>query len=201
MRKPLFLVAGMAALCVASAVVPGTASSASSVSSAGSAGSVGAAEVGGPPAPGQRWLLLETLLATLRFHDVHAAEAAGYQPVSECVEDPTMGGMGVHYLHPGLAADGVLDHRQPELLVYRPRPDGQMRLVAVEFFQPDADQNLGTDGDRPTIFGVPFDGPMPGHNPAMPVHYDLHVWLYKHNPSGLFAMWNPRVTCPPAPTP
>jgi hypothetical protein len=30
----------------------------------------------------------------------------------------------------------------------------------------------------------------------MPIHYDLHVWLYKHNPAGTFAMWNPRVHCP-----
>jgi hypothetical protein len=30
----------------------------------------------------------------------------------------------------------------------------------------------------------------------MPIHYDLHVWLWQHNPSGLFAPWNPDVTCP-----
>jgi hypothetical protein len=23
----------------------------------------------------------------------------------------------------------------------------------------------------------------------------LHVWLWKHNPSGMFADWNPNVTC------
>ena len=43
-----------------------------------------------------------------------------------------------------------------------------------------------------------FDGPMPGHNPQMPVHYDLHVWLYRYNNSGLFAPWNPRLKCPAA---
>jgi hypothetical protein len=30
----------------------------------------------------------------------------------------------------------------------------------------------------------------------MPIHYDLHVWLWKKNPSGMFARWNPTVTCP-----
>jgi len=35
-----------------------------------------------------------------------------------------------------------------------------------------------------------------GHEPGMPFHYDLHVWLYRHNPAGLSAMWNPRVDCP-----
>ena len=34
---------------------------------------------------------------------------------------------------------------------------------------------------------MPFDSPMLGHEPGMPVHYDLHVWLYRHNPAGLFA--------------
>jgi hypothetical protein len=27
-------------------------------------------------------------------------------------------------------------------------------------------------------------------------HYDLHVWLWKHNPAGLFAPTNPNVKCP-----
>ena len=30
----------------------------------------------------------------------------------------------------------------------------------------------------------------------MPIHYELHVWLYRHDPAGRFAMWNPRVHCP-----
>jgi hypothetical protein len=48
----------------------------------------------------------------------------------------------------------------------------------------DDDQNLATDGDRPSVFGLPFDGPMEGHNAFMPRHYDLHVWIWHHNPSG-----------------
>ena len=42
---------------------------------------------------------------------------------------------------------------------------------------------------------VPFCGPMPGHGTDMPEHYDLHVWLYEVNPSGMYAAWNPAVTC------
>jgi hypothetical protein len=26
-------------------------------------------------------------------------------------------------------------------------------------------------------------------------HYDLHVWLYRENPRGLFAQFNPNATC------
>jgi hypothetical protein len=25
--------------------------------------------------------------------------------------------------------------------------------------------------------------------------WGLHVWVWKHNPSGLFASWNPNVNC------
>jgi hypothetical protein len=32
----------------------------------------------------------------------------------------------------------------------------------------------------------------------MPVHYDLHVWLWHENPSGMFERVNPDLSCPPA---
>jgi hypothetical protein len=85
--------------------------------------------------------------------------------------------------------------RKPEILVYQPRGE-RRRLVAVEYFRPDADGRLDTDDDRPYLFGRGFDGPMEGHEPGMPVHYDLHAWVWKHNPAGTFAQHNPRVTCP-----
>jgi hypothetical protein len=85
--------------------------------------------------------------------------------------------------------------RRPEILVYEPHGD-QRRLVAVEYFRADADGRLDTDDDRPYLFGRGFDGPMEGHEPGMPVHYDLHAWVWKHNPAGTFAQFNTRVSCP-----
>ena len=38
--------------------------------------------------------------ATAKYHNVAAAEAAGYVPVSPCEELPGQGAMGVHYLCP-----------------------------------------------------------------------------------------------------
>ena len=137
--------------------------------------------------------------ATRAFRDVASARAAGYAPTGPCAEDPKYGGMGIHYANERLVADGELDVTRPEILVYQPRRGGGLRLGAIEYFQADADQELATDADRPTLFGLPFDGPMLGHDAAMPVHYDLHVWLYRHNPAGKFAMWNPRVHCPGGP--
>jgi hypothetical protein len=134
--------------------------------------------------------------ATRRFRNVAAARAAGYSAIGECAQDPKYGGMGIHYANAELIADGRLDVTKPEILVYQPMPSGRLRLGAIEYFQMDADQDLATDHDRPYQFGLPFDGPMLGHEPGMPIHYDLHVWLYRHNPAGRFALWNPRVHCP-----
>jgi hypothetical protein len=135
--------------------------------------------------------------ATKRFRDVRVARRAGYVPAGECVSSPE-GGMGVHYTHLGLAEDDRLNIRRPEILVYEPRGE-RRRLVAVEYYRPDADGRLDTDDDRPNLFGRGFDGPMEGHEPGMPVHYDLHAWVWKRNPAGTFAMWNPRVECPREP--
>jgi hypothetical protein len=136
--------------------------------------------------------------ATLKFRDVDVARAEGYAAAPECAQDPKYGGMGIHYTNRALVTDGKLEVTKPEILVYEPMPSGKLRLGAIEYFQADADQDLGTSPDRPQLFGMPFDGPMLGHEDGMPIHYDLHVWLYRHNPAGLFAMWNPRVHCPDA---
>lgn len=139
-------------------------------------------------------LALAQLRKDLRpYLDVDTALAAGYIPVSECTESP-LGGMGVHFLNPGLAGAPV-DPDQPAILLYQPTDDGGYRLVGAEWFQADGDQDLATDDDRPTLFGKQFDGPMPGHDAAMPVHYDLHVWLFEANPAGVFAPWNPNLSC------
>lgn len=133
--------------------------------------------------------------ATARFHNVDAALAAGYIPVSPCTESPA-GGMGFHYLNPALF-DRTLEPTRPEALTYAPSPSGGLRLASVEYLIPTLNQSLppAPDPVHPSLFGVPFDGPMPGHDPGMPVHYDLHVWLWQHNPAGMFATWNPELDC------
>lgn len=133
--------------------------------------------------------------AVARFHSVEQAAAAGYQPGSPCESSPA-GTMGVHYVNGPLAGDPAIDPLRPEVLLYLPDGSGDLKLVAVEYLRFDADQDLTTDGDRPSLFGQPFQGPMLGHGPGMPIHYDLHVWIAAANPSGLFAQWNPAIHCP-----
>ena len=134
--------------------------------------------------------------ATSRYRDPDAAIADGYLPTEVCAEEPELGGMGYHYVNPVLAADFVIDPTLPEALLYAQDHNGRLKLVAVEYVTNDADGDLGTDEDRPTLFGHPFDGPMEGHEPGQPVHYDLHAWVWMHNPSGDLAQFNPDVRCP-----
>lgn len=141
--------------------------------------------------------LADVRRATARYHQVSVALEEGFVAAADCTAHPQLGGMGLHYVHPARLADPRVDANEPEILLYEPLPGGRLRLVGVEWFAVDPDQNLETDDGRPELFGVPFDGPMPGHGPGMPVHFDLHAWTWKHNPAGMFAPWNPKVTCTP----
>jgi hypothetical protein len=134
------------------------------------------------------WVSVGVALA--KYKDVNRATADGYIPVSGCEVLPGTGAMGIHYLNPTLASDLTNDPYKPEVLLYAPNSKGGLDLLGPEYFQADAGQA------RPNVYSEPFNGPMPGHNPQMPVHYDLHVWLYRYNPAGLFAPWNANVKCP-----
>ncbi len=135
--------------------------------------------------------------ATARYHAFEQAQAAGYTIAGEpCVAAPGLGAMGIHAVNATLMGDPAINPTQPEIILYLPNANGQLELIGVEYFKVDADQNLATDADRPSLFGQPFDGPMPGHNPTMPIHYDLHVWLWADNPAGLFPPFNPNLSCP-----
>lgn len=134
-------------------------------------------------------VLAQVRAATAVFHSSAAAIAAGYVPAAHC--EP---GMGQHWVNPANLMDGVHDLTKPDVLLYEPTATG-VRLVGVEWIQFDADQDLATDDDRPYLAGVPFEGPMPGHEPGMPVHYDKHLYVWEHNPDGVAAVFNPRVEC------
>lgn len=133
--------------------------------------------------------------ATLKYRDVRKAIADGYMKTDKCHAEPG-GAMGFHYVHKTRVLDREVDATKPEVLLYGPKKGGGVQLNGVEYFVVDADQKLSTrDKDLPKPLGHAFDGPMAGHEPGMPVHNDLHVWLYAKNPKGLFAPLNPKVKC------
>jgi hypothetical protein len=149
--------------------------------------------------------------ATEKYRDPAVALAEGYIDEKLCVAMPGVGAMGVHFIQPRLmgmqmvngrvhGTDTEIDPTKPEILVYEPRKDGKLELVAVEWY---TSQEAWGSRPHPTIFGVPFNTMQ--DDPATPdvdeghmftPHYDLHLWLYKDNPNGAFAQWNPKVTCP-----
>ena len=135
--------------------------------------------------------------ATAKYRDVTVATAEGYLPTTHCVEEPGLGGMGLHYVNPTLARDPNINLTTPEILLYIP-VDGKLKLVAVEYFfgigRPDAPVPNPAP-PSPILFGRVFNGPMLGHEPGMPPHYDLHVWVWQANPEDMFAQFNPNVSC------
>ena len=119
--------------------------------------------------------------ATAQFHSIPAAEAAGYHKALWCFDKQGVGGMGWHWLKPGLI--GTLTPTQPAALVYEPDGD-KFNLVAVEYIVP-------YSSTQPSLFGRPFL-----HN-AKPDVWALHAWVWKPNPAGMFAAYNPKVDmCP-----
>jgi len=125
--------------------------------------------------------------ATAAFHQFEAADAAGWSaPITGCMVDPNLGGMGFHYGKVGLI-DGSVRVDEPELLLYEPEKNGKLRLVGVEYIIPYAFRPR--TAQPPVLFGQPFK-----RVDAFQL-WGLHAWVWQENPSGMFADWNPRVTC------
>ena len=138
-----------------------------------------------------------------KYADPIAAVHDGFYSSVACITYPKGGGegsmryaagaMGVHFINMGNVGP-KLDPAKPQVLIYEPAGD-KLRLVAAEWFMP-AEVAKQT---RPAIFGKVLEGPMEGHHPLMPAgmhHYDLHVWLWKANPAGVFSPTNPALKCP-----
>ena len=138
-----------------------------------------------------------------KYADPIAAVHDGFYSSVACITYPKGGGegsmryapgaMGVHFINMGNVGP-KLDPAKPQVLIYEPAGD-KLRLVAAEWFMPA--EIAG--GKAPSIFGQELGGPMQGHKPVMPEglhHYDLHVWLWKTNPEGVFSPTNPAVKCP-----
>ena len=159
--------------------------------------------------------------ATERFRDVNVALAEGYvrDPANLCDsaemlgQPAELGVMGVHYFRPDLlgisgppsprvSGTGThTDFREPAILIYEPQADGGMELVAVENLVFIDAWNAAGQLAPPTFQGRAFDRMEDRPETEMDEahnfepHYDLHVWLYRDNPNGIFAQFNPAVTC------
>lgn len=147
--------------------------------------------------------LVATKAALAKYADPIAAIKDGYYSTLACIDFPKgavdgpitypPGAMGVHFLNAANIGP-KLDPTKPQVLIYEPQGD-KLVLTAAEWLMPVA----AAGGVAPTIFGHTLAGPMDGHEPIMPAsltHYDLHVWLWKNNPRGMFVSTNAAVHCP-----
>jgi hypothetical protein len=124
---------------------------------------------------------------TAPFHNFDKALAAGYTvQITSCLELPPLGGMGFHYGNPDFI-NGTVNLLQPELLLYEPQANGRLRFVGVEYIVPFT--FVPATADPPTLLGQEFH-----RNFAFGL-WGLHIWVGRHNPSGMFADWNPKVSC------
>lgn len=133
----------------------------------------------------------KAMVATARYQDVGVAEADGWASSINtlgCFQDAVRGGMGVHYVN-GSLMDNVVDITKPEALVYEMDADGKIAgLVAHEYIVP---VEAWTSKKPPRPFGMDFH-----RHPVLPL-WVLHTWMWKSNPTGMFADWNPAVRpCP-----
>lgn len=118
-------------------------------------------------------------------------------PLHECIAslDPAMpGGMGYHFIN-FAALDAGLDPAVPEVLVYEPTKNGGMRLVAVEYVVFEEAWTEAGNAEAPWLFGREMTYVGYPNRYELSAFYQIHVWLWKSNPHGMFADHNPRVSC------
>jgi hypothetical protein len=136
-------------------------------------------------------------LAALRKETAHlqqferAAPAGFDTKLLACMERAGEGGQGQHYGNMGRITKLEIEELAPEVVMYERQKNGREQLIAVEFIIPFAllPYSEAQAANPPSIRGVNF---MPNHDLELWV---LHVWLWKNNPSGMFANWNPDVSC------
>jgi hypothetical protein len=139
--------------------------------------------------------------ATAGFQDPAAALAAGYELLTDaadlaCIDQPGSGAMGMHYIRSALVQSGKIDPARPQALVYQRAADGRLQLGAVEYVALQADWDAA-HASPPTLFGETFMLTTADNRYGLPAFYSLHAWIWKENPTGMFSMWNPSVSCAP----
>ena len=100
--------------------------------------------------------------------------------------------MGYHYFNADLMADNAVDALEPEALVYAPASNGDLKLVAVEWVVRSLASNPPGVSEPPSVLGMEMHILVP---PPGPAFYLMHAWVWANNPSGMFADWNPEVSC------
>ena len=93
------------------------------------------------------------------------------------------------------------DFLEPAVVIYEPQSDGSLELVAVENLVFREAWEAAGHTSPPSFNAVQYnlmedllDTEVDEAHMFEP-HHDLHVWLYRDNPNGMFEPFNPAVTC------
>lgn len=137
--------------------------------------------------------------ATSDFQEVAAVEEAGYGELVDvagiaCIEHDDLGAMGIHYVHGDLVGDATVEADRPEAIIYEPTSSGLLELVGVEYVVFQEGWDAANDA-TPQLFGQTFTAVGADNRYGIPAFYELHAWVWKDNPAGEFADYNPDVTC------
>ena len=133
--------------------------------------------------------------ATLKYRDVNAAIADGYVEFYKCTEQPGVGTMGQHYVKLPLVGDPSINATTPEVLVYAPKRNGELKLVAVEYVVRQQDWVTAFGTAKPTVLGQDMLFRPAGNRYGLPDFYERHAWIWQGNPLGTFNDWNPDISC------
>ena len=133
--------------------------------------------------------------ATKQYLDVHNAVKDGYGAFLGCVSGSDHGAMGIHYVN-GALLNGTIDVNHPQALIYEPSPNGQLKLVGVEFITDAARGLRTTNNQSPILEGSGFSARRQPERVCHPQpFYEFHVWACWDNSHGAFVDWNDHVTC------
>jgi hypothetical protein len=152
-----------------------------------------------------RHALSQAKAATAVYRSPQMAASDGYAvppapaPLHECIRaEDGHAAMGVHHIK-AANLDATLDAEAPEVLVYEPTENGRPRLVALEYVVFEDAWKAEHGESTPRLFGRDLTYVGAGNRYELPPFYQIHAWVWKHNPDGLFADHNPRVSCPGSP--
>ena len=132
--------------------------------------------------------------ATERFHDVAVAEKEGYSLQFGCVSGSDFGAMGMHFVNFPLVMDGELDATRPEIVIYEPQQNGSLNLIGADYLVL-ADEWDAKNESPPELMGQLFHLFEAPNRFRLPAFYTLHVWAWKHSPTGTFVNWHANVSC------
>jgi hypothetical protein len=132
--------------------------------------------------------------STERFKDVAVAKAEGYALQFGCVSGSDSGAMGLHYVNADLVSSGILDATRPHIVIYEPKPNGELKLIGADFLLL-ADAWNAKHSGAPELMGQLFHLFESPNRFGLPAFYTLHVWAWKENPNGAFVNWHPNVSC------